>query len=163
MEKPLWPQWNLLSWFIAPMEKVLFYERLFFEVVIDIVKDIKIQYKRYRVHKISFIHYMKRTREILPLVFKKFELVCALLIYFFSLSLLIGKRSTLTRIWGKRQPPPHFFLPFCFSLYKMFDSGYSTDSFKSLKKSIGRIKKNPEMLMFLPDHLKTKKICKHAV
>ena len=41
MEKPLWPQWNLLSWFIAPMEKVLFYERLFFEVVIDIVKDIK--------------------------------------------------------------------------------------------------------------------------
>ena len=45
----------------------------------------------------------------------------------------------------------------------MFDSGYSTDSFKSLKKSIGRITKNLEMLMFLPDHLKTKKICKHAV
>ena len=34
---------------------------------------------------------------------------------------------------------------------------------KSPKISIGPIMKNPEMLKFIPDHLKTKKNCKHAV
>ena len=40
MEKA-WPQLNMPSWFIAPMEKAWFYERLFFEVVIVMVKDKK--------------------------------------------------------------------------------------------------------------------------
>ena len=35
--------------------------------------------------------------------------------------------------------------------------------YKSLNINIGTVKKNPEMLKFLPDYLKTKKICKHAV
>ena len=35
--------------------------------------------------------------------------------------------------------------------------------FKSLKISIGAVMKNPEMLKFVPDHLKSKTMCKHAV
>ena len=41
----------------------------------------------------------------------------------------------------------------------MFDSKYSTDITvicKSVKRSIRTVMKNPEMLKFLPDHLKTK-------
>ena len=34
---------------------------------------------------------------------------------------------------------------------------------KSVKLSIGTVMSNPEMLKFVPDHLKTKKMCKHAV
>ena len=41
MEKTLWPQLNIPSWLIAPMEKAWFYERLIFEVVIIMVKDKK--------------------------------------------------------------------------------------------------------------------------
>ena len=33
----------------------------------------------------------------------------------------------------------------------------------SLNISIGKEMKNREMLKFVPDHLETKKICKHAV
>ena len=45
----------------------------------------------------------------------------------------------------------------------MVDSKYSTEYYKSTKISIGAIMKNPEMLKMVPDHLKTKKICQHAV
>ena len=45
----------------------------------------------------------------------------------------------------------------------MVDNEYKTDNCKSSKISIGVIIKNPEMLKFVPDHLKTKKMCKHAV
>ena len=34
---------------------------------------------------------------------------------------------------------------------------------KSLDISIEIVMENPEMLKFIPDHLKTKKMCKHAV
>ena len=40
----------------------------------------------------------------------------------------------------------------------MVDSEYSRDNYKSSKISIGTVMKNPEMLKFVPDHLKTKKI-----
>ena len=36
------------------MEKAWFYERLFFKVVIVLVKELKIQYKRYNVYKNEF-------------------------------------------------------------------------------------------------------------
>ena len=39
----------------------------------------------------------------------------------------------------------------------------SVDIYKSLNISIGTVMRNPEMVKFVPDHLKTKKICKHAV
>ena len=39
----------------------------------------------------------------------------------------------------------------------------SMDIYKSLIINIGTIMKNPEILKFVPDHLKTKKMCKHAV
>ena len=44
----------------------------------------------------------------------------------------------------------------------MVDSEYSMVIFKSVKKHIGTVMKNPKMLKFVPDHLKTKKMCKHA-
>ena len=40
---------------------------------------------------------------------------------------------------------------------------YSQGNCKSLKISIGAIMKNPKMLRFVPDDLKTKKMCKNAV
>ena len=45
----------------------------------------------------------------------------------------------------------------------MVDSEYSTGDYKSPKISIGAIMKNPKILKFVPDYLKTKAICKHAV
>ena len=45
----------------------------------------------------------------------------------------------------------------------MVDSEYSMDICKSVKINIGIVVKNLEMLQFIPDHLKTKKICKHTV
>lgn len=33
---------------------------------------------------------------------------------------------------------------------------------KTLKKGIGTIIKNPEMLRFAPDHLKTENVCKNC-
>ena len=37
------------------------------------------------------------------------------------------------------------------------------DIYKYLNISIGIVMENPEMLEFVPDHLQTKKMCKHAV
>ena len=45
----------------------------------------------------------------------------------------------------------------------MVDSEYIASIYKSLNISIGTVMRNLEMLKFVPDHLKTKKICKHAV
>ena len=45
----------------------------------------------------------------------------------------------------------------------MTDSEYSVNIYKSVKISIGTIVKNPEMLKFVVDYLKTKKMCKNAV
>ena len=47
-----------------------------------------------------------------------------------------------------------------FSIYELFDF---MDVFKSLDISIGTVMKNPEMIKLGPDHLKTKKMCKHAI
>ena len=37
------------------------------------------------------------------------------------------------------------------------------DVYQSLDISIGTVMKNPEIIKFVTDHLKTKKLCKHAV
>ena len=39
----------------------------------------------------------------------------------------------------------------------------SMDIYKSLNITIGTAMKNPEILKFVPNHLKTKKMCKHPV
>ena len=44
---------------------------------------------------------------------------------------------------------------FYFALYKMVDSEYNMNVYKSVKKSIGKVMRNPKMLKFVPDHLKT--------
>ena len=49
------------------------------------------------------------------------------------------------------------FLLSCFTIYKNVDNECSTGNYKSLKISIGEVIKNPEMIRFVPDHLKTKK------
>ena len=56
-----------------------------------------------------------------------------------------------------------FFLLFCFAICKMADSEYNMDIYRSVEISIGAVMRNPEILKFLPDHLKTKKMCKNAV
>ena len=45
----------------------------------------------------------------------------------------------------------------------MFDSEYSQDNYKSLKISTELIIKIPEMLRFVPDHLKAKTMCKNVL
>ena len=45
----------------------------------------------------------------------------------------------------------------------MCDIEYSMDIYKSIKISIGTVTKNPKVLEFVPDHLKTKKMWKNAV
>ena len=56
--------------------------------------------------KINFMHYMKWTRVMLPVVFEEFEVVHTFFAaFFFSLSLSFGKRSTLVKIWEGLQSP----------------------------------------------------------
>ena len=50
----------------------------------------------------------------------------------------------------------NFFL--FFSIYKVTDSEYSMDVYKFVKTSIGIV-----ILKFVPDHLKTKTMYKHAI
>ena len=45
----------------------------------------------------------------------------------------------------------------------MVDSEYSIHNCKSSKISIGAIIKNPQMIRFVTNHLKTKKMCKNVV
>ena len=45
----------------------------------------------------------------------------------------------------------------------MIDNKDSMGIYKSVKISIGTIIRNPVMLIFVLDHLKTKKMSKHAV
>ena len=37
------------------------------------------------------------------------------------------------------------------------------DIYKSFNISVGTVIQNPEMLRFVPDHLKKKKVCRNAV
>ena len=52
------------------------------------------------------------------------------------------------------------FLTFLLSIYKMV---YSIDIYKSLSIDTGTVMKNLEIIKFIHDHLKTKKMRKHAV
>ena len=45
----------------------------------------------------------------------------------------------------------------------MFESRNSSKNYKTFKISIGELIKNPAMLIFVPDQLKTKKMFKNAV
>ena len=121
---PTFPHSQLVSWFLikgipsilrfTPMEKAWFYEKLFSEVVMVMVKDKKI-HKRYNFNQNKFyalLSYMMWTRVMLPIVFRELKVVQ---LYFFtlfsvSLSLSIGKQSTLGKIWGAAAPqPPGFY------------------------------------------------------
>ena len=45
----------------------------------------------------------------------------------------------------------------------MVDSEYSTDNYRFSKISIGAVIKNPEMLKFVSNRYKTKKMCNKAI
>ena len=45
----------------------------------------------------------------------------------------------------------------------MIDSEYNMGIYKSVKISIGSVIRNPKTLKIVPDHLKTKNMCKHTV
>ena len=45
----------------------------------------------------------------------------------------------------------------------MVDSEHNMIIYKSIKISIGAVMNNLEIVKFVPDQLKTKKICEHAV
>ena len=81
MERVLWAKWNITSWFMTPVEKTWFYGKKFFEVVIVMVKDKQMQYKRYNVNKISFMRYMIWTRVMLQKLLRNLKWF----IYFFLL------------------------------------------------------------------------------
>ena len=52
-----------------------------------------------------------------------------------------------------------FFYLHCFTIYKMVDNEYNMDIYKFIKISIGTVMRNPEMLKFVADYLKTKQKC----
>ena len=71
---------------------------------------------------------MKWTKVIIPVVFKKFQVVYIFFaIFFFSLSLPIGKKSTLAKIWGApaSQQPLRFLPRFLRALF--ISARYSLD------------------------------------
>ena len=100
----------------SPMEEVWFYEILFFQVVIVMVKDKKrCIVKDAMSIKTSFMHYKNYitwTRVKLPVVFEEFDMVYIFwLLFSFPLLLSVDKRSTLAKIWGdcsplQPRPPP---------------------------------------------------------
>ena len=45
---------------------------------------------------------------------------------------------------------------FYFAIYKMVDSEYNMDVYKSIEVSTGTLMRNPKMLKLVPDYLKTK-------
>ena len=71
------------------MEKTWFYKRLFFELVIVMVKDEKYRIKDTMSIKVSLMHYMQLTRVMLPEVFEEFELIYMFLLYFFLFTIIV--------------------------------------------------------------------------
>ena len=101
----------------SPSEKGMVYETLFFQVVIVMVKDKQRCTIKYTMsNKISAmqlqeLHYLNKSK-----VASSFQGICSLYFLapcscFYSLSMSIGRRSTLAKIWGWLQPPqPPWFL-----------------------------------------------------
>ena len=70
------------------MEKTWFYKRLFFELVIVMVKDKKYSIKDTMSIKISLMHYMQLKKIMLPVVFEEFEMIYMFLLYFFLFTII---------------------------------------------------------------------------
>ena len=102
------PQWNIPSWFIASMEEVWFYETLFFELVIVMVKGKKTVMQDTMSIKIRLMVYMKWIIVLPVNVISCFRGIWSGLYFFatfFWLSFSIGKMSILAKIWGLQSPP----------------------------------------------------------
>ena len=72
---------------------------------------------------ISFMHYMKWTRLMLPVLFKEFELVCIFYYFCYSLSVSISKRLDFSQSFG---PVSEAFFSFIdkMKIYVHITSGY---------------------------------------
>ena len=87
-EKELWSQWNIPLWFIASVAKLWFYEILFFQVTILMVKDKKrrsFTLKDTMSIKIIFMHnrnYITWARVKLPVLFVEFDMVYIFWLFF---------------------------------------------------------------------------------
>ena len=75
-----------------PMEKARLYEKLLFKVIIVMVKVIKYSIKDTVSIKISFMHYMKRTRVVMAtVVLEESDFFFFFATFIFSVSPSIGK------------------------------------------------------------------------
>ena len=84
------PQWNIPSWFIAPMKMAWFYEILFFEVVL---KKVKYSIKDAMPVNISCIYYREWRKVIFSVVLGEFEIVYIFCCFFlFTIVVSVGKR-----------------------------------------------------------------------
>ena len=80
------------------------YERLFFEVVIVMVKHKKNSIEDTISIKIYFMHYMSWTRVMLPVVFEEFEMVYMFYYTFFLLTIIFNWKKVH---YSKKPPLPH--------------------------------------------------------
>ena len=79
---------------------------------------------------------------------------------FLDIQTTIDCGFTLKRVCDMIRTCSLFSLLFCLVYIKIVDS---MDIYKSLNINIGTVTKNPKMLKFVPGHLKTKKMFKHAL
>ena len=79
-------------------------------------------------------------------------------IYIYIYIYIYIKKFFLDLVYSKE-----IFYCFCFAVYKMVDCEYSTNIYNVLNISIGTVMRNQETLKFVLDHLKNRKMCKHAV
>ena len=96
----------------------------------------------------------------------KMLIIVVLLITLANIKQLIYKKILYLKIVGiykkhclkfQSTQGSFFSLLFRFAIYGMVDSEYNMDIYISVKISIETVIRNPEMLKFAPDHLKTKK------
>ena len=91
------------------MKKAWFYEIFFFQVVIVMVKDKERCTIKYTMSiKISAMHLQELHYVNKSKVTSSFQGICLVCIFlapfFYSLSMSIGKRSTIVKIWGSCSP-----------------------------------------------------------
>ena len=90
--------------------------KIVFRSAIVKIKDKKMQHKRYNVNQNKFfLHYMKRTREMLPVVFKEFEEIYIIFATFFF-SLIVNWLKVKRQKSCGRTEAPQFprFLRVCY-------------------------------------------------
>ena len=100
------------------------------------------------------IHNISKSEAINLFKISVFLMIVDIYIYIY----IYIKKFVLDLVYSKE-----IFYCFCFAVYKMVDCEYSTNIYNVLNISIGTVMRNQETLKFVLDHLKNRKMCKHAV